>query len=204
MEPILLALNAWLRRGERPLIYRSFFCQRMRRNLRSHQSVVFHNGEFAVLHFSNHYRVESPLLEDIQHFAFAAMLGHQQHALLRFAQHDFVWRHTRFALWHFRQIDFDSRAAARCHFHRRAGQSRRAHVLNRDHRARAHRFDARFQQQLFHERVAHLHVRTLLLRFFREFRGGQKRRAVNSVATSFRSDIDHRIANALRLRKASL
>ena len=106
-----------------------------------------------------------------------------------------------FALRHARQIDFDSYAAARSHFGTRAGEPGSAHVLNRDHRAGTHRFKTRFQQQLLHERIAHLHVRTLLLRFLAEFRGGKKRRAMNSVASCFRAHVNHRIADAARARE---
>ena len=166
--------------------------------------MIFHDSQLAVLHFANHYRVESPLLENVQHFGFAAALRHQQHALLRFAQHDFVRRHAGFALRHFCQINFDSCAAARSHFHRRARQPRGAHVLNRHHRARVHRFDARFQEQFFHERIADLHIRPFLLRFFREFRRRQQRSAVNSVASRFCADINHRIPDAFRLRQKNV
>ena len=130
--------------------------------------------------------------------------GHQQHALLRFAQHHFVGCHAGLALRHARELDFDAQAAARRHLARRAGESRRAHVLNRDDRAGLHRFEARLQQQLFHERVAHLHVGPLLLRFFGEFGGSQQRRAVNAVAPRFCADINHRIARAARLREKQI
>ena len=138
------------------------------------------------------HRVESPLGEYFQHFLLAAALGHQQHALLRFAEHHFVRRHAGLALRHAREFDLDAQAAARRHLARRAGEPRRAHVLNRDDRARLHRFEARLEQQLFHERIAHLHVGPLLLRFLGEFRGGQKRRAMNAVAPGFRAHVNHR------------
>ena len=64
-------------------------------------------------------------------------------------------------------------SAARRHLAAGAGQPRRAHVLNRDDRAGAHRFEAGFEQQFFHERIADLHVGPLLLRFLGEFRGSE-------------------------------
>ena len=109
-----------------------------------------------------------------------------------------------FALWHARQIDLDAEPAARRHLRARARQPRRAHILDRDHRAGAHRLEARLQQQLLHERVAHLHVGPLLLRFLAEFRRRQQRRAVNPVAPRFRADVNHRIAHAARLREEKL
>ena len=124
------------------------------------------------------------------------MFGDQQHAFLRFAEHDFVRRHAGFALRNFREIDFDARAAARRHFHGGAGEAGGAHVLNRDDRAGLHGFEAGFEQKFFNERIADLHVGPLLLRFFGEFGGGQKRCAVNAVAAGLCADVNYRIADA--------
>ena len=147
------------------------------------------------------HRVEAPLRKHGEHFLLAAALGHQQHALLRFAQHHFVRRHAGFALRHARELNLNAQAAARGHLARCAGESRRAHILNRHDRAGLHRFQARFEQQFFHERVAHLHVGPLLLRLFGEFGGSQQRRAVNAVAPGLRAHVNHRIARAARLRE---
>ena len=117
---------------------------------------------------------------------------------MRLAKHDFVRRHPRFALRYFRQIDLNAGASARGHLRRRTSQSRRAHVLNRHHRAGLHRFQASFEQKLFHERIANLNVGPLLLRFFGELGGSQQRSAVYAVATRFRADINHRIPSAFR------
>ena len=57
-----------------------------------------------------------------------------------------------------------------------------------------HGFEASFEQQLFHEGIAHLHVGALLLRFLGEFGGGEQRSAVDAVAAGFRADVDHWIA----------
>ena len=173
----------------------------MRGNFRDDLSVMQHAHQAIFGDAPDFHRVEAPLREYGEHFLLAAALGHQQHALLRFAEHHFVGRHAGFALRHARQLDLDAQAAARRHLARRTGEPRRAHVLNRDDRAGLHRFEARLEQQLFHERVAHLHVGPLLLRFFGEFRGGQQRRAVNAVAAGFCADINHRIARAARLRE---
>ncbi len=55
--------------------------------------------------------VQSPFFEDAKHFLLAAFLRHQQHALLRFAQHDFVGSHAGFALRHKVEFDFSAHAA---------------------------------------------------------------------------------------------
>ncbi len=88
--------------------------------------------------------------------------------------------------------------AARAHLAGRAGQPRRAHILNPQHRAGRHRFEAGLEQQLLHKRIAHLHVGPLLLRALGKLLGGH-RRAVDSVAARLRADVDHRIAHAGRL-----
>ena len=49
----------------------------------------------------------------------------EQHALLRFGEHDFVRRHAGLALRHERHVDLDAGAAARSHLGRRTGQARR-------------------------------------------------------------------------------
>ena len=145
--------------------------------------------------------VESPLVEDVKNFALASALGDEQHALLRFAEHDFVGGHAGFALRHAREINFDSGVAARSHLRARTGESGRAHILNGDHGARAHGLEAGFEQQLFHEGIADLHVGTLLLRFLAEFGGGQKRSAVDAVAAGFRAGINHGISGAAGARE---
>ena len=138
------------------------------------------------------------LRKTAKHFVFAALFGHQQHALLRFREHDLVRRHAGLALRNVFQIDLDARAGAAAHLAGGTRQPRRAHVLNADDGAGLHRFEARFEQQLFEKRIAHLHVGPLLLRFFGEL-GRRHGRAVNSVAPRLRADVDHRIADALGL-----
>ena len=107
--------------------------------------------------------VQAPLAEDAEDFFFAALFGHEQHALLRFGEHDLVGRHAGFALRHAVEIDLDADSAAAAHLAGGAGEAGGAHVLNADDGAGLHRFEAGFEQQLFQERIAHLHVGALLL-----------------------------------------
>src|SRR5882762_2927695 len=168
----------------------------MRGNFRGDAAVVVDAGNAAFGDAADDDGIESPLFEDGKDFTFAAFFGDEQHALLRFAEHDFVGRHARFALGNFGEIDFDAGAAARSHFHGGTGEASGAHILNRDDRASLHGFEAGFEEQLFHEGVADLHVGALLLRLFGEFGGGQQRCAVNSIAASFCADVDDGIADA--------
>ena len=89
-------------------------------------------------------------------------------------------------------------AAARAHLAGRAGQPGGAHVLNADDGAGLHGFEAGFEQKLFQERIAHLHVGPLRFGIFAEFLAGHGG-AVNAVASGFRADVDHRIAVARSL-----
>jgi len=169
----------------------------VRRNFGGNRAMIQHAQNSVFCDFADFHRVESPLVEHVEDFPLAAAFRHQQHALLRFAQHDFVRRHPGFALRHPRQIDFNSQSAARGHLGTGTGQPRGAHILNRDDGARAHGFEAGFEQKFFEERIADLHVRAFLLRLLAEFCGGQQRCAVDSVASGFRADVNDRIARTL-------
>ena len=72
-----------------------------------------------------------------------------------------------------------------------------AHVLDAEHGAGLHHFETRLHQQLFHERIADLHRRTLLRRLLVELRR-RHRRAVDAVAAGLGADVEHRVARALR------
>src|SRR5258708_18866056 len=146
-------------------------------------------------YFADFDGVEPPLFKHAEHFVLAAFLGNQQHALLRFAQHDLVGAHAGFALGHAVEFNFDADAAASAHLAGRAGKSGRAHVLNADDRSGLHGFEASLQQEFFEKWIADLHVRTFRLRGFAEFfaRHGC---AVDAVTSGLGADIDHGIAFA--------
>ena len=107
--------------------------------------------------------IQTPLAKNRQHFLFATLRGHQQHALLRLRQHDLVGRHAGLTLRNLVQFDRDSEFAACAHLAGGTRQTGRAHVLNAENRASLHDFQTGFEQQLFEERIAHLDVRPLLL-----------------------------------------
>src|SRR5450432_2434913 len=138
---------------------------------------------------------ETPLPEHAEDFVLPALLRHQQHALLAFGEHDLIGGHAGFALRDAVQFDLNSDFAAAAHFASGAGEAGCAHVLNTDDCAGLHGFDAGFEQQLFHERVAHLHVGALLFGLFGEFGAGHGR-AVDAIAAGARADVDHGVADA--------
>src|ERR1700722_6638161 len=96
---------------------------------------MIQNAKFAVgCHAANFYRVETPFVKNFENFVLASTLGHQQHALLRFTQHDLVRSHSRFALRNSREINLDTSAASRSHFRAGTSEPCGAHVLNSDYR----------------------------------------------------------------------
>src|SRR5208282_4131372 len=132
-----------------------------------------------------------------EHFILAALLRHQQHALLRLAEHDLVRCHAGFALRDAVQYDFDSGAATRAHLAGRAGQSGGAHILNADDGAGLHGFQAGFEQQFLEEWISHLNIGPLRFRAFAELlarHGG----AVDAVASGLGADINYGIPLARR------
>ena len=122
------------------------------------------------------------------------LLRDDQHALLRFAQENFVRRHAGFALRHFGEIDLDAGAAAAGGFAGRTGEPGRAHVLDAGDRVGREQFQTGFEQQLFLEWIAHLNRGPVFARFFGQFPRGE-RRARQSIASGLRADIKNRIAN---------
>src|SRR6266853_960480 len=195
-KPICCRLIPRRRRGDGAIVDGSFFGEGMRGNFRSDATIVVDAGDAAFGDLADDDSVEAPLLENRKDFVLAAFFGDEEHALLRFAEHDFVRRHAGFALGNFGEIDFDAGAAAGSHFHGGAGEPGGAHVLNRHDRAGLHGFETGFEEELLHERVADLHVGALLLGLLGEFGGGQERCAVNSVAAGFCAGVNHGIADA--------
>ena len=175
------------------MIQRRVVGQRRVGNFRDDLAVLQHAHGRLIDDPADGHRVQSPLLEDAEDFVLATLLGHQQHALLRLAQHDLVGRHAGLALRHQVELDLQANAAAPAHLAGRAGQAGRAHVLNADDRAGLHGLQAGLQQQLLQEGIAHLHVGTLGFGLFAELLAGHGG-AVNAVAPGLGADVDHGIA----------
>src|SRR4029077_2516761 len=129
---------------------------------------------------------------------FHVRLEHHEHALLALRQHHFVGAHAGFAARYLVEIERDAEIAFGAHLDRRAGQARRAHVLNGDHAALGHDFETGFEQKLFREWIADLNRGPLFLGIGAEF-GGCHSGAVNAVATGLGAEINDRHADAGRL-----
>ena len=94
-------------------------------------------------------------------------------------------------------VDLDAGPTSRTHFTGGAGQTRGPHILHADEGVGLHQLEAGLEQQLLHERIAHLHRRAFLRGLLVEFRGCH-RRAVNAVASGLRANVIDRIADARR------
>ena len=64
---------------------------------------------------SDGHHVESPFVEDLEHFLLFVLFGHKQHTLLRFTQHDLVGRHSSLALGNPVKVQFHTRSRPRAH-----------------------------------------------------------------------------------------
>ena len=184
------------RLGRLAVVDRRVLGQLFRRNLGGDLSADFDAHHAVVGHPADRDAVQVPFAKDLLDLFLAALLRDEQHPLLRFAEHDLVRRHARLAFRHEVQIDLVARAAAAGRLAGRTGQSRRAHVLDADDQpVLAHHFEAGFQQQLFHERIADLHRRPVLLRFLGQLARGE-RRARQPVPSRRAADVNHGVAHA--------
>ncbi len=117
----LLARDGRLPARQWPLVHRRFVGQGGVWNLSDDFSVLEHAQLVVGRHLADFDGIESPLFEDAEDFVLATFLRDQQHALLRFAEHDLVGSHAGLALRHAVEFDLDADAAASTHFAGRAG-----------------------------------------------------------------------------------
>ncbi len=142
--------------------------------------------------------VQVPFLEDRLDLLFLAAGGDQEHAFLGFAEHDLIRDHAALAFRDFLQINFHAAAAAAGRFAGGTGKPGGAHVLDADHQpVMAHDFEAGFEQEFFHERVADLDRGPVRVRFFGKLARGE-RGPGQAVATGGAADVDDRVADAGR------
>ena len=150
----------------------------------THDEAVFGDG------LAHDGEIEIPFVEDRARRSLHLRAQHHEHPLLALGQHHLEGAHALLAARHAVEVERHAQAALVAHLHRRAGQPRRAHVLDRDHGARGHQLKARLQQPLFGERVAHLHRGALFLDGVVELGGGHAG-AAHPVASGLGAEIDH-------------
>ena len=99
------------------------------------------------------------------------------------------------AFRHFREIDFNSAAAAAGRFAGRTGQTRPRPCPEFRQRHRREQFETRLEQKLLFKRIANLHRGPIFFRLLSQL-ARCKRRACQTVASRFSADVKNRIADS--------
>ena len=175
-------------------IERRFISQRLGWDFRCGRAVVQDAHHAVASHPSDLRARHIPFLKNSPNDVFLPAARDDQHALLRFAQENFVGRHARLALRHFGEIDFHAGAAAAGGFTGRTGEPGRTHVLDTGHGIGREQFETRFEEQLLFEWIAHLNRGAVFARFLGQFARCECC-SRQSVTTRFRADIKDRIAH---------
>ncbi len=169
--------------------------ERLERQIGHHRAVELHDEAVLGDCLADDGEIEVPFFEDGAGLGLLLRAQHHQHALLALGEHHFVGGHRLFADRDALEVEADAQTPLVAHLHRRAGQARRTHVLDRDHRAGGHQLEAGLHQPLLGEGIAHLHGRALFLDGVVELGRGHGRTA-HPVAPGLGAEIDHRHADA--------
>ena len=178
-----------------PVVERRIVGQQRVRYFADHLAVVADSQQAVTRDSAYPNGIETPFREDPRNLFFPPFLGYQQHSFLGFREHDFVRAHAAFALRNPAKIDFDPATSSTAHLAGGAGQSGRAHVLDAQDGSGPHGLQTGLEQQLLEKRVADLDVGSFLFRLFVELGRGH-RGSVDTVATCFRSNINHRVSDS--------
>ena len=154
---------------------------------------VVHPQDGFVDHFTNFGVIDFPFLANGFHLLFVALLDHRQHAFLGFRKHDFVSIHIRFPQRHVVQVNDHATVALGTHFRGRAGNACRTHILNAHQNVPVNHFQGGFQEQLFGERVTHLHIGPFGFGIFGKLLRS-KRRTVDAIPAGAGTKNVHRIS----------
>jgi hypothetical protein len=134
--------------------------QAVGRHLRNDGTALAHGHKTVAGHMSDGHGMQIPLREDLAYALLATGLRDDKHALLRFAEHDFVGAHALLAHGHEIEIDVHADATLGRHFAARAGDACGAHVLHADEQIFTDDLERGLEQQLLGEGIADLHGRT--------------------------------------------
>ena len=107
-----------------------------------HDVVAF---RYTVHRLSNHltddFGNQVPLGEDLLDLGFAALLGDDEHPLLRLTEQNLIRRHSGFAYRDLGGIDRDAHLTTLCHLGAGAGEACGTHILDRDDVTAANEFE---------------------------------------------------------------
>ena len=124
-------------------------------------------------------------------------MNHHEHALLGFAQQNLERLHVLLTEGHTVEVNVHAHLPSCTHFGGGAGDARGPHVLHAHHRRGLGQFQGGFKEQLFLERIAHLHRWQVVGAFLRDVLG-RERRALDAVLAGCRPHDVHRVARARR------
>ncbi len=146
-----------------PVVLGCLARQRRKRQVGLHRIAVQHEEAVLGDRLAHHGEVEVPLLEDRARRRLLLGAKDHQHPLLAFREHHLVGGHAALAQRDAIEVQADTQPTLIAHLDGRAGQARRAHVLDGDDCVGSHQLEAGLHQALFGEGVADLHRRTLFL-----------------------------------------
>ena len=180
------------------MIDRRLVAQFLDRQVGHHLTAVTHDEALGRRGLADDREIQPPFTEDFLGLRLLFRLEHHEHALLALGEHHFIGAHADFAARHLVEIERHAEVALGSHLRGRAGQARRAHVLDGDDAILRHDLQTRFEQQLFGEGIADLHRRPLLLGVRAEL-GGRHAGAVDTVTPGLGAEVDDRFSHARRL-----
>ncbi len=147
-------------------------------------------------HGTDHRRAESPLRADRLSALELARLDHGDHALLALGHHDLEGLHPGLALRNNTRIDLDAYAAPARHLADRTRETGRAAVAKGHEQLVLKQLEARLDEQLLLERIAHLDTRALVFGALVELLAREHARASDAVAPGSRANEQHQVARA--------
>ena len=162
----------------------------LRRDPHDRGAAPGHRQQAVLGHLADHRRLDVPLGADLHEGVDEVRPDHRHHPLLRLAHQDLGRGEARVAERDRVQVDAHAAVAAGRQLGRRAGDARRAQVLNALDQPLGEELEAALDQELLQERVADLNRRTLggLAVGVAERRAGQHRRPADAVRPGPRAE----------------
>ena len=139
--------------------------------------------------------VQIPLLKNGLDLVLLSLVNHHKHALLGFAQQNLERLHVLLTKGHTVEVNVHAHLPSCTHLGGGAGDARGTHVLHAHDRGGLGQFQGGFEEQLFLERIAHLHRRQVFGAFLRDVLG-RERRALDAVLAGRRPHNVHWVARA--------
>ena len=155
----------------------------------------------AVGDFTDDGGLHVPLRADLHEALDLVRLDDGHHALLRFAHENLFGQQRRVAQRHRVELNVHAAVTGRCELRRAARDAGGAEILDAGDEALGEQLQRAFDEQLLHERVAHLHAGALRRAVLVECLRREDRRAPDAVAARGRTEQNHFVADAARERE---